>query len=322
MQIFISWSGEPAREMAEFLHGWLPKVIQALDPFMSKKDIDKGSRWSAELAGRLDSSTQAIVCVTRENQSAEWLNFEAGAIITNGSESRARTLLLGVSPSDITGPLSEFQHTNPASYEDMWQLIQGVNNKCERPLSESLLQETFGREWPHLENKIEEVVEHARLLSDGVFADDATRVRSDEDVLAEIVERVREIDRTRAEDHNLLRMLAVQIAGRGGGGYHPSLFEERPTDPLDLEGLAEREREMIRALRGLGEGATLEFTGSDGRTDDGYFVDFVIRGEAAYVRFRRKGSGKVIAAPIKDFVGYRASGNLFDADEPGHLPPE
>jgi hypothetical protein len=47
---------------------------------MSKEDIEAGQRWSVEIESHLDASAIGIICVTPENQSEPWLNFEAGAI--------------------------------------------------------------------------------------------------------------------------------------------------------------------------------------------------------------------------------------------------
>jgi hypothetical protein len=63
MQVFISWHGDVSRKVAEALREWLPQVIQGLDVFMSKKDIQKDEVWSDELSARLDSSTVPLpVC--------------------------------------------------------------------------------------------------------------------------------------------------------------------------------------------------------------------------------------------------------------------
>jgi hypothetical protein len=47
MKIFISWSGELSHRVALELRDWLPMVINALEPYVSSKDIEKapiGSR--------------------------------------------------------------------------------------------------------------------------------------------------------------------------------------------------------------------------------------------------------------------------------------
>jgi len=41
MKVFISWSGQRSAAVADALRYWLPKVIQALEPWMSADDIEK-----------------------------------------------------------------------------------------------------------------------------------------------------------------------------------------------------------------------------------------------------------------------------------------
>ncbi len=101
--VFISWSGERSRHVPEALRAWLPMVLQASKPFMSKRDIDKGSRWHVELAKALEVTKVGIICLVPENQTASWLLFEAGALSkTVDRGTRVCTYLLAeLKPQDV-----------------------------------------------------------------------------------------------------------------------------------------------------------------------------------------------------------------------------
>ena len=64
MRVFISWSGERSKHVAVGLHQWLPKVIQAVKPWMSKQDIGAGTDWLHELRGELSKDSFWIICLT------------------------------------------------------------------------------------------------------------------------------------------------------------------------------------------------------------------------------------------------------------------
>ncbi len=75
MKIFISWSGEPSLRLAVALRDWLPSIIQSVEPWMSSEDIEKGARWSHELAKCLEESKVGIICVTEDNRDSPWATF-------------------------------------------------------------------------------------------------------------------------------------------------------------------------------------------------------------------------------------------------------
>ncbi len=41
MDVFISWSGELSKKIAEAIRDWIPCVIQAVKPYYSPDDISR-----------------------------------------------------------------------------------------------------------------------------------------------------------------------------------------------------------------------------------------------------------------------------------------
>ena len=61
LKIFISWSGDLAREITKVLRDWLPKMFDHIDPWASDVDIDAGMRGLDVVADRLDDSAFGII---------------------------------------------------------------------------------------------------------------------------------------------------------------------------------------------------------------------------------------------------------------------
>jgi hypothetical protein len=182
--VFISWSGRRSLWVAEALRDWLPIILEAAAPWVSAKDIDKGSRGLFEVTKALNGMKVAIVCLTPENQTEPWILFEAGALSkTIDEKSRLCTYLLGgLQNQDVKPPLGMFQHTK-SDEEDTFLLIQTINKAInERPVPEHNLRRRFDGFWPDLKKRLdampapEEVVEPSRPV---------------EEVMAEILELTR-----------------------------------------------------------------------------------------------------------------------------------
>ena len=189
MQIFISWSKGTSLEYARFLRDWLPDVIQQVQPWVSAEDIEKGQRWMVELGEMLDASTEGLICVTAENQREPWLNFEAGALAKYLGHAAVRPILLGVAPTDITGPLAQFQSTLATDGDDMLRLVTSLNSRCTSPLEARRLEAAFDRVW-------DRYLGRAKALEDvALTAPEASDSRSADDMTREILERVRDLSR-------------------------------------------------------------------------------------------------------------------------------
>lgn len=182
MKVFISWSGNRSKSVAEYLASWLPLLMQAVEPWVSTA-IDKGTRGNEEIAKALESTGVGLLCLTRENLDAPWIHYEAGALAK--SHDRVWTLLLGISHADVSPPLSQFQHAL-ATRDDVYQLVASINRRLDgfgqRPVPETSLAKLFDRFWPDLEEKIHEV--EATAGSSGP-------VRSDRQLIEEVLELVR-----------------------------------------------------------------------------------------------------------------------------------
>jgi hypothetical protein len=177
MNIFISWSGERSKVVAEALHDWLPKVIQALQPWMSSSDIEKGARWGSDIAEQLENSQVGIICLTPENLNAPWILFEAGALSKTLELTYVCPLLLGLGPADVKGPLSQFQVTT-ADKDDVRRLLDTINQALrDDRLPEARLGQTFEKWWPDLEERLEAIP----------AATDVPPPRSDRDILEEVL---------------------------------------------------------------------------------------------------------------------------------------
>jgi TIR domain-containing protein len=187
MQVFISWSKETSLRFAQVLREWLPDVIQQVHPWVSKLDIEKGQQWAAELGEKLDGLTEGLICVTAENQREPWLNFEAGALAKSLGRGRVRPILLGIDPTEVTGPLSQFQSTLATDRDDMFRLVTSLNRGCTNPLDARRLEDSFDRVWKDYLDKVKKVE------TDALAAPQASESRSAEDMTREVLELVRDV---------------------------------------------------------------------------------------------------------------------------------
>jgi len=192
MKIFISWSGDQSKAMAEALRDWLPDVIQACEPWISSKDIDPGARWSSDLAKQLEQIQFGIICLTPENLTAPWIHFEAGAVSKKlDDKTRLCPYLLGLEPTDIEGPLVQFQAVK-ADKSDTKKLVYTLNYALgSEALSNERIDRVFDLHWPHLEEMLKKILSSSPRVQEPK--------RRDDDKLDEILKIVREQSRLLSE---------------------------------------------------------------------------------------------------------------------------
>lgn len=196
MRVFLSWSGDLSKQVSLALRDWLPLVVQAVEPYMSAEDIDKGARWGNEIAAELEACDFGIICLTPNNLQAPWIYFEAGALSKAVERARVSPLLLGLKPSDVTGPLVQFQFTLPQR-PDMLRLVSAINDACgERGLDVVRLERMFSTMWPQLEAELH------KLDSELSTAATTSRKRGTVELLEELLGLVRSQTRLLTERVN------------------------------------------------------------------------------------------------------------------------
>jgi len=180
MKVFISWSGDRAKQLAVALADWMPDVLQATDPFVST-GIEGGLDWFAEIKARLKESKFGVVCLTHESYEKPWVNFESGALFTAFDNNRVCPYFLDGNTLDYKEPLSRLNmmKADRAGTLGLLKSIATVleeNNECP-PRN---LERIFDRSWPQLEQRLGAIPPH----EDG---ESLPKKRSADDMFKEIL---------------------------------------------------------------------------------------------------------------------------------------
>jgi len=185
MLVFISWSGERSRYVAEQLHRWLKDVMQTIEPWVSSEDIRQGARWTVDVARKLEEASFGILCLTRDNLDQPWLVFEAGALAKTLDRANVCPYLIDLKPTEIKGPLVQFQGTT-ATEDGTRRLLHSINKALgEKALPDDQIDRACRKWWPDLETTLEKVPKPRATLPDP---------RSERELMEELLERVRRID--------------------------------------------------------------------------------------------------------------------------------
>lgn len=202
MKVFISWSGKRSLQVAKALDGWLPQVINAVEPWMSAKSIEAGKLSIPQITEALGVTRFGIICVTPENQHKPWLQFEAGALskATEGVVGHAIPLLIGFDRmEELEPPLGHFQ-AHMTSKDDLWNILMTMNAALdEGGRSEASLKTAFDKWWPDLEEILTQVTNQP--------VEEAVPRRPPEAIMEEVLETVRGMARTASYNSALVTTL-------------------------------------------------------------------------------------------------------------------
>jgi hypothetical protein len=220
MKVFISWSGDRSKAIASALREWIPGVIQSVKPWMSDVDVGAGKRWGREVSGELAETKFGIICLTRENLTAPWLLFEAGALAKSiDDETFVCPYLIGFEESsDVPGgPLTQFQ-AKLANEQGTREMMLTVNKAMKGAgISEKQLEAQFKKWWPDLKERLEALP--------AAPTEEQPR-RSPEEMIMEILEVVRGLERRDTAEETLRQsLLGAWYQGPLLGSLRGSLWQ-------------------------------------------------------------------------------------------------
>ncbi|MER6499920.1 TIR domain-containing protein [Streptomyces sp. NPDC001455] len=195
MKVFLSWSGERSKKTAEALWFWLPDILQYINPWLSSLDISAGRRGVREITDELSETDFGIICITPENQSSNWINFEAGALSKQVDGGYVVPFLIGMKTTDLVSPISQFQAIIGDSKDDVRKLLFDINDASgDLTIPRERLERAFQRSWPEFENNMRNIssISSRDSLSNTVQ-------RSEADMTEEILLIARQLDHRMAE---------------------------------------------------------------------------------------------------------------------------
>ncbi|CAE6858202.1 hypothetical protein R69746_07683 [Paraburkholderia aspalathi] len=195
MRVFLSWSGDLSKQVATAFSGFLQRVIQSAKPWISAGGIPSGGVWFTEIMNQLNDSQIGVLFVTQENKTNPWLMFEAGAIAKGLPQNRVCALLIDCKPEDIKPPLSQFQLTLWQK-EGVLELLRTINAGLgENRLADDVLKDVMEAQWIKFETEVTALMQAKPAKK--------TPERSERELLVEILETVRAMERTRNLPHGL-----------------------------------------------------------------------------------------------------------------------
>jgi hypothetical protein len=220
VRIFLSWSGERSRAVAQSLRDWLPLILYYAQPWFSERDVDAGERWAIEIGHQLEGSQFGIIILTSDNLSAPWLLFEAGALSKAFTAGAVAPYLIDIDFKDISGPLSQFQ-AKKAVKPSTFELISAINSKAAQPIDANRLSELFDVLWPKLDERLRNLPglavdpkprAQAQVLEDLVSAVRRMEARFDRLPTVSSIPSAR-LDLTETSENARIRLVTVRVDG-------------------------------------------------------------------------------------------------------------
>jgi predicted nucleotide-binding protein len=110
VEVFIGWSGEKGRRVANVLRDSLPGVVQAIEPSLGPAEAELGTDWRLYLKEALNAANAGIICVTMSGQDSLGLQFEANELVRSVGSGNVILLLVDLRPDELHPSLASLEY--------------------------------------------------------------------------------------------------------------------------------------------------------------------------------------------------------------------
>jgi hypothetical protein len=150
-RVFLSWSGETSRLLANALADGMRTVSDRLEPWLSE-GLEPGVEWASTLVPHIRKARLAVLCLTHRNVGASWIAFETGAYYSSRLRKGVIPFLLDFPPGDLAFPLGLFQSLS-ADWKGSKALFIRVGQLVD--VDPDTVEELFATKiWPQLNDQL------------------------------------------------------------------------------------------------------------------------------------------------------------------------
>jgi len=238
VKIFLSWSGDYSRDVAQLFATWIPCVLQQVDVFMSTNAIEAGDRWNDVISAALGEIDFGVIFITDENKERPWLLFEAGALAKDIHKSKVVPILIDAKEIDLSkSPLFGFQYKDMTK-EGVFGLMRSIYQSIKDPIIDrSTLSKCLEKWWPELEGAYNKIEVPKPKKSKPKLSDDE-RLNRIESAISDVLGRISRSNNLSNhssffhvnEDVGLLPLLQDVLENEGPSGVDRILKNFDPTD--------------------------------------------------------------------------------------------
>lgn len=162
--VFLSWSGNKSKDMAQIFSYYLPYILQGRTCFFSPDEIPKGVGWYQYIGEALKNAECGIVFLTRDNISNPWILFEGGGLFSKG---RVNVLLCDMGKEDANNHIWANINLTSVDEAEVYKMIQSLYASTRLEFSEDVLKANFNRYWPTMKEAFDKVLmPHSKLVKE------------------------------------------------------------------------------------------------------------------------------------------------------------
>jgi TIR domain len=155
VKLFLSWSGDSSKGIAEIFRNWLQVYSNELNIFFTPDGIEAGMRWNDELSKTLEECEIGIFVYTRQNLDSLWMAFEAGALSKRIKTGRVIPLIFGEPELKLKAPLSQFQ-AKRFSEKGVFETLESINNCLIDRKSKDEINNFMNLTWENIYAKVDQ----------------------------------------------------------------------------------------------------------------------------------------------------------------------